>query len=129
MEEYVERADVWPLDPNGDILAIVMVECVEGKENIDEILSVPGLGAVIFGPYDYSFSCGYPGDMEAEPVLEARRVIVEACKRRGVPFVAFANPENAEQLIRDGFKILLSDSDIRPSDVVSGVVEKVKKMK
>ena len=34
MAEYVQRADVWPLDPAGDILAIVMIENVSGVEDV-----------------------------------------------------------------------------------------------
>ncbi len=129
LEDYVKRADVWPLDPKGDILAIIMIEDIEGKDNIKDILEVPGIGAVIFGPYDYSFSCGVPGQVTAEPVLKAQKAVADACKQRGIPFVAFANPENTETLIKDGHTMLLSDSDIRPSGVVTGVIEKVKAMK
>jgi len=127
MEEYVKHADVWPLDPQGDILAMIMIEDIEGKDNIDEILAVPGIGAVIFGPYDYSFSCGVPGQVTAEPVLKAKQIVADACKRHHIPFVAFATPDNTQQLIADGFQILLSDSDIRPSGIVTGVIEKAKK--
>ena len=33
--EYERRADVWPLNPDGDLLAVVMIESVEGLENVD----------------------------------------------------------------------------------------------
>lgn len=129
MPEYVKHADLWPLDPDGDIMAVIMIEDSVGKNNVDEILQVPGIGAIIFGPYDYSFNCGHPGDVNAAPVLQAKKEVADACKRHNVPFVAFANPDNTEALVKDGFRILLSDSDIRPSAVVTGVIEKVKSLK
>ncbi len=47
--EYERRADVWPLNPDGDLLAIVMIESVEGMKNLNEIAAVPGVGALFLG--------------------------------------------------------------------------------
>ena len=33
--EYERRADVWPLNPAGDLIAIVMIESAEGLRNVD----------------------------------------------------------------------------------------------
>jgi 4-hydroxy-2-oxoheptanedioate aldolase len=48
-EEYERHADVWPLNPDGDLLAVIMIESVEGLENLDQIASVPGVGALFLG--------------------------------------------------------------------------------
>ena len=42
LHDYFVRADVWPLNPDGELLAIVMVESREAIKNVNEILSVPG---------------------------------------------------------------------------------------
>jgi len=47
--EYVRRADLWPLNPDGDLLAIMMIETSEGLKNADAIASVPGMGAIFVG--------------------------------------------------------------------------------
>jgi 4-hydroxy-2-oxoheptanedioate aldolase len=47
--EYERHADVWPLDPEGDLLAIAMIETAEGLKNADEIAAVPGVGAIFIG--------------------------------------------------------------------------------
>ncbi len=39
--------------------------------NIDEIVAVPGVDAVFFGPNDLSFSLGYPGQMQHPEVVGA----------------------------------------------------------
>ena len=44
--EYYERADTWPLDPDREVLVVFQIEIREGVENIEDIVSVPGLGAV-----------------------------------------------------------------------------------
>ena len=40
--EYHAKADVWPLDPQGELLAMMFIESAEGVANIDEIVTVPG---------------------------------------------------------------------------------------
>ncbi len=47
--EYERRADVWPLNPDGDLLAIMMIETAEGLKNADAIAAVPGVGAIFVG--------------------------------------------------------------------------------
>ncbi|HJX09033.1 MAG TPA: aldolase/citrate lyase family protein, partial [Candidatus Binatia bacterium] len=45
-QEYYQRADVWPLDPKGEILVAIMCEDVEGVKTLPAILEqVPGIGA------------------------------------------------------------------------------------
>ena len=38
-QEYYEKADVWPLDPNGEIFVILQIEDMRGVENLDEMLT------------------------------------------------------------------------------------------
>ncbi len=45
-QEYDRHADLWPLNPEGDLLAILMIESVEGLQNLDAIASTPGVGAL-----------------------------------------------------------------------------------
>src|SRR5215468_1071726 len=49
-QEYYERADVWPLNPKGEIFVILMMEDTKGIENLDDTLKkVPGIGASLIG--------------------------------------------------------------------------------
>lgn len=50
---------------------IVMAETRMAIENIDEIVAVPGVDAVFFGPNDLSFSLGHPGQMQHPEVVAA----------------------------------------------------------
>ncbi len=58
--EYGMRADVWPANPHGELLLFLQIETVEGVKNVEEILSVPGIGVVFVGPNDLSWSLGVP---------------------------------------------------------------------
>jgi len=53
-EEYFTRA-------NRETAVAVMIEDVSAVENIEEIVSVPGVDACMLGPGDLSMSMGYPG--------------------------------------------------------------------
>jgi 4-hydroxy-2-oxoheptanedioate aldolase len=59
-QEYVRRADLWPLNPEGEILLGVKIEDKFGLANTHEIVEVPGLGFGEGGPGDMGMSYGYP---------------------------------------------------------------------
>ena len=83
-QEYASKADLWPLNPNGELLAIAMVETREIIDNIDAILQVPGLGGLLIGPADLSMALGVgnPGpNSNAPEVLAAIAKVGAACKR------------------------------------------------
>ena len=50
--------DVWPLNPAGELFAAPMIESPEGVENLDAILNVPGVSAVIIGTSDLNVNFG-----------------------------------------------------------------------
>jgi 4-hydroxy-2-oxoheptanedioate aldolase len=59
-------AQAWPVKA-----VRIMAETRAAIENIDEIVAVPGVDAVFFGPNDLSFSPGYPGQMQLREVVRA----------------------------------------------------------
>jgi 4-hydroxy-2-oxoheptanedioate aldolase len=69
-EEYERTADVWPLNPNGDIIIGVKIEDKYGLANLDEIVKVPGIAFGEGGLSDMSLSLGFkredPGALEIE---------------------------------------------------------------
>ncbi|SLN22957.1 4-hydroxy-2-oxo-heptane-1,7-dioate aldolase [Aquimixticola soesokkakensis] len=107
--EYYERADVWPLDPKGEIMVVLMIESVEAMENLEEILKVPGVGAIMIGEGDLSQQLGYARQYEHPVVVEAKAKILAAGKAAGVPV---AHPHvtgaNVEQVIAEGYSILFT---------------------
>ena len=83
--EYFARADLWPLDPQGELLLVIQIESVEGVENIEEILSVPGIGAVLVGSFDLSASLGIVGQMRHPDLQAAVATVRDACVQRNIP--------------------------------------------
>jgi len=107
--EYYERADVWPLDPKGEILVAIMCEDVPGVKNLPKILEqVPGIGAVVIGEGDLSQSLGFPRQYKHPSVVSAMADIRAACKQYNV---ACGHPhvetDNVQEVIAQGYRWLM----------------------
>lgn len=109
-QEYYARADVWPLNPQGEILAILMIESVAAVANLDEILGkVPGVGAILIGEGDLSQELGYPRQYEHPIVKEAMGQIVETAKKHRVPVGhPHVTSKNVDSVLAQGFRWLVS---------------------
>jgi len=104
--EYMSRADLWPLNPDGDLLAVMMIESVEGLRNLDAIAATPGVGALFPGAGgDLSRSLGVT---QASPELEsAFQQILAACLRHDVACAITANSgEDVARRVREGWRII-----------------------
>ncbi len=104
--------DVWPLDPSGSLVAMLQIESLTGIENLDEILDVPGIGAIFLGPTDLAESAGEDGPNSAGVEALVQEVL-RACLAKGVPCgypIVASTDEAAEdetqRRVREGFTVL-----------------------
>jgi 4-hydroxy-2-oxoheptanedioate aldolase len=106
--EYERRADVWPLNPDGDLLAVLMIESVEGLQNLDAIASVPGVGALFLGAGgDLSRSMGVP--IAAPEVEAAFQRVLTACKTHKVACAITAGTgADVARRAKEGWSIIRS---------------------
>ena len=101
--EYSRRADIWPANPQGELLLFLQVETVEGVKNIDEILSVPGIGVLFVGPNDLSWSLGVPqGSPEHEAAVQT---VLKACMARNIPAAITVTEADVVRRLKEGFRI------------------------
>jgi 4-hydroxy-2-oxoheptanedioate aldolase len=109
-QEYYDRADVWPLNPQGEIFVILMIEDTKGIENLDDILKkVPGIGTILIGEGDLSQELGYPRQYEHPKVLEAMAFVVKTCKANNVPVGhPHVDAKNVERVLEEGYCFLMS---------------------
>ncbi len=115
-DEYFERSDVWPLNPDGELLALVMVESRTAIDNIDAILSVPGLAGVMVGPADLSLSLGVgtPGpNLRAPEVEEATAAVARACVAHNAICGTFETSD-VDARLAQGFKLFPYPRTRRP---------------
>lgn len=108
VQEYLQKADVWPLNPDGEILLGLKIENRRALANAEMSTAVPGLAFAEWGPGDMGMSLGYPDahdppypqDMEA-----ARDRVLAACKAAGLSFLNAVTAENAVSMIEKGIMI------------------------
>src|SRR5690606_17772346 len=43
VSDYMQRADVWPHNPRGDLMAVLQIESIKGVENAEAIMTTPGV--------------------------------------------------------------------------------------
>jgi 4-hydroxy-2-oxoheptanedioate aldolase len=111
-DEYERHADLWPLNPEGDLLAIAMIESVEGMKNLDAILSTPGIGAAFIGnANDLRHSMGVAAN--APEVETARQTILAGCKRHNVACgITVANGMEMVRRLDEGWKMIRATVEI-----------------
>jgi 4-hydroxy-2-oxoheptanedioate aldolase len=106
--EYELHADLWPLNPEGDLLAILMIESVEGLDNVEAIASTPGVGALFVGAgADLTRALGVrPGSSEVEAGFQR---VLKACKAHRIGCAVTANTgEDIAKRVKEGWNIIRS---------------------
>ena len=108
VQEYLQLADPWPLNPNGELLLGLKIENVRALANVEETLKVPGIAFAEWGPGDMGMSLGfadahdppYPPEMTA-----ARNRVLAACKANKIAFLEMVNAENVVAQIEGGVMV------------------------
>ena len=108
-QEYYDAADLWPLDPDGNMLLMGIVEEPEGVDNLPDILrQEKGIGAIWAGPGDMSVAMGHRGN-SAHPDVQANLLrILAACQNAGVPCATGATAEEVPMRLEQGFRIIIT---------------------
>jgi 4-hydroxy-2-oxoheptanedioate aldolase len=109
-QQYYSRADVWPLNPQGEILVILMIEDTQGITNLPDILKrVPGVGAILIGEGDLSQELGYPRQYDHPSVLDAMARVVATCRQYDVPVGhPHVDAGNMERILGEGYRLLVA---------------------
>lgn len=83
---------------------IIQIETADGVRNVEDIVSVAGIDAVLIGPYDLSGSLGALGEVDAPLVKDAIARVLAACKAARMPCGIFAGDgQRASTYLAQGF--------------------------
>jgi len=106
-DEYLQKADAWPLNPDGELLLGLKLEDKYALENAEQNLKIPGIAFAEWGPGDMSLSLGILGpNPERNPQMQAARArIFAACKANKIFFLNSMNPMNVVEMIKEGVMI------------------------
>jgi 2-dehydro-3-deoxyglucarate aldolase len=66
-------------------LLIAQIEHIKAVNNLEDILQVKGLDAIIVGPYDLSGSMGITGEFDSREFTDVMDNIINICKKYDVP--------------------------------------------
>jgi 4-hydroxy-2-oxoheptanedioate aldolase len=108
------EASSYQATANDEILVIPMIETQAGIDNIDEILSVPGISGIYIGPSDMGLALGMIPTLDREEpvIMEIYDRLLDSCKRHG----KFAGLHNgtaayAARMIQRGFRFTTIAND------------------
>ena len=78
LNTYIEKAD-------SNVWVLLMIEHIEAVNNLDAILSVPGIDGLVLGPCDLSSSMGLIGQVNHEEVRKKIDLVIEKARAKGIP--------------------------------------------
>jgi 4-hydroxy-2-oxoheptanedioate aldolase len=112
---YRARADVWPLNPRGELTTWAIVESKAGLANVRQIAAVRGLAALfpgagtLRGVFSSVDSASGQRKFDAEGWENAIQQVLAACKEYKVPCGYPANdPATVEQRMKQGFSVFIA---------------------
>ena len=118
--EYYDAADVWPIDPDGNLLLMGIVEEPTGVRNLPDILrAAKGIGAIWAGPGDMSVALGHKGNANHPEVQEMLLRILGICQNAGVPCAVGCTAAEVPMRLEQGFNILIT----APTRTADGLAE------
>lgn len=101
-------------------VVIVQIEHIDAIDQLEEILTVPGVDGFIIGPYDLSCSMGIPGQFENAEFIDAMTHIRETGKRLGCAgglHIVEPDLKRLQQTLQEGYTFIAYSVDIRMLDV------------
>jgi 2-dehydro-3-deoxyglucarate aldolase/4-hydroxy-2-oxoheptanedioate aldolase len=105
LQDYVLKA-------NDTVTVMLQVEHIDAAAKIEEIVDVPGVDAIVFGPYDLSASMGLPGQVAHPDVASIITRLAETCNQRRMPWGAFCpDAEAAKRLLDRGATVIALATD------------------
>jgi hypothetical protein len=122
VDQYKQKADVWPLNKRGELFLSVIIESKEGIAHAREIAAEPGVGQIFVG---YGTLGGvFRGDSAGREAAAA--TILAACKEYKVPCGFPTNtPAEMEQRMKEGWTVFIQQ---RRDEAGMGAIETGRKL-
>lgn len=109
---YGRRFKEYVAEANDRTVVVVQAEHIQAVENIEKIVKVPGVDAVLLGPYDLSASLNKMGQLDDPSVVAAIDRITTVCQAANMPLGYFGVTASAVQPFIDrGYTLITSGVD------------------
>jgi 2-dehydro-3-deoxyglucarate aldolase len=104
-QQYLDTA-------NERIAVIVQAEHARAVENIESIVKVDGIDAILIGPYDLAASLGKMGRIDDPAVTGAIEHVTNACQSAGIPLGYFGvSAQPIRPYIERGYTLIAAGAD------------------
>lgn len=106
--EYLRRADAWPLNKEGELLLGVKIEDSYALANAEKTTKVPGIAFAEWGPGDMGFWLVGPpqqGQVDLPVMRDARSRVLKATKDAKIFFLNSCNDKDVVEMIKEGVMI------------------------
>jgi 2-keto-3-deoxy-L-rhamnonate aldolase RhmA len=109
---YGFRLAEYLAEANRQTAVIVQIEHIQAVNNVEAILAVEGVDAVLVGPYDLSASMDHMGQVEHPEVQAAIQRVRQACQAQDMPLGIFAaTAERARVYIQEDYTLVAVGGD------------------
>ncbi|HXG88503.1 MAG TPA: aldolase/citrate lyase family protein [Vicinamibacterales bacterium] len=111
-QEYKQRADVWPLNPRGELINWTIIESKEGLAKVREIAAVKGVGVLwpgagtLRGLFTTTNAAG-ERTFDEKSWEAAIQTVASACKEFNVACGFPANEKDIEMRMKQGFSVFV----------------------
>ncbi|HEU4549795.1 MAG TPA: hypothetical protein VFS01_08865 [Rhizomicrobium sp.] len=125
--KYNHVADLWPLNPKGELIFGVKIEDTYCDEQVAGTIALPGMSMAEWGPGDHSYwlygldvmpedGSRPPNIMDMPEMVKVRQTVLDLCKKNNVRFLNAANtdPNSSDfviKQIKDGAMVLECGED------------------
>ena len=110
---FGKHFDAYRVEAQAPIL-VAMIEHIRAVNDLEDILAVDGLDAILVGPYDLSASMGMVGEFESQEFLSVMDRIRQLCAKHDVPYgVHIVQPDALalQQKIAEGYRFIAYSLD------------------
>lgn len=88
-QQYGMKLQEYVVSANDQVTVMLQIEHVDAVPHINEIIRMPGVDAIVIGPYDLSASMGRPGEIAHPDVSAMVAKLAVACNEHKMPWGAF----------------------------------------
>jgi 2-dehydro-3-deoxyglucarate aldolase len=106
---FGKQFDEYLAGTGADLFLVAQIEAIAGIDNLDAILKVEGLDAIIMGPYDLSASMGITGQFHHADFVAAMETAEAKVKQAGIPMgqhVVQPDRDELSKRIAEGYQFI-----------------------
>jgi 4-hydroxy-2-oxoheptanedioate aldolase len=105
LNDYLQQA-------NDQRFNVIQIEDPEPLDQLEEIIALPGIDIVFFGPGDFSQGIGAPGEWDHPKISETRQRIAELSIKHGKFAGTVGSLGNLDQLVEMGYRFISMGADV-----------------